>query len=92
MNVGENKDSGSNLHSFPNPSTGITNIEGYAAGESTSLQIFTIYGTEIYSEAINQKGNFQRQVDLSAYASGLYFIKITGDGSNDTKKIMLHTF
>jgi chitinase len=92
MNVGENKDSGSNLHSFPNPSTGITNIEGYAAGENTSLQIFTIYGTEIYSEAINQKGNFQRQVDLSAYASGLYFIKITGDGSNDTKKIMLHTF
>jgi chitinase len=91
MEVGENPDSGNNLHSFPNPSNGLTNIEGYAVGESTSLQIFTIYGTRIYSEAINQKGNFQRQVDLSAYASGIYFIKITSNASNETKKIMLCT-
>lgn len=90
-NIGENKDSGSNLQLYPNPSSGMTNIEGYAAGETTELQIFTMYGTEVYSEAIRQKGNFQRQVDLSAYASGVYFIKITSNAASETKRIMLCT-
>jgi chitinase len=90
-NIGENKDSGNNLHLYPNPSSGLTSIEGYAADETTALQIFTIYGTEVYSEAIHQKGNFQRQVDLSAYASGVYFIKITSDAASETKRILLCT-
>jgi hypothetical protein len=45
----------------------------------------------VYAEAIHEKGDFKRQVDLSAYASGVYFIKVTSDAASETKRIMLCT-
>ncbi len=76
---------------FPNPSNGTTTVEGFATTTSTSLQLFTIYGKEVYSEMIQQTGSFKKQIDLSKYASGVYFIKMNDNGSSYTKRIILST-
>lgn len=78
------------LQVFPNPSNGITTIEGYNTAASASLQVFSIHGKEVHSEMINQPGSFRKQVDLSNFSSGVYLIKITSNQSSYTKRIVLN--
>ena len=87
--VDESKDIERVLEAFPNPSNGITTIKGYNEAENASLQIFSIYGNVVHSEVIGQSGNFQKQLDLSRFANGIYFIKVTNKESSYTKRIVL---
>ena len=77
------------LHVFPNPSNGVTTIEGYANAGISSLKIVSIYGKELYTEEINQAGNFHKEIDLANYANGMYLIKITNPLQSYTKRILI---
>lgn len=88
--INENNGSGKGLQVFPNPSNGSTTVEGYNEEANASLQVFSIYGKEVHSESITQSGSFQKQLDLSHCASGVYLIRVTTAQSSYTKRIVLN--
>lgn len=77
------------LQVFPNPSNGIIKIEGYTHAETASLQVFNIYGEEVHAETIQRTGLFQKQLDLSRYSSGVYFVRLTDHSTSQTKRLLL---
>jgi PKD repeat protein len=71
---------------YPNPTTGIINVEindwGYSA-----LEIYDVLGQLVLQESINRKG--RRTVDLNKKAKGIYFLKLHGSAGAITKKIII---
>ena len=64
---------------YPNPTSGIVTLQ--LTPETCSLkpeiQIFDIYGKRLLVMSVNGETN---QIDLSSYTSGVYMIKLVGDG------------
>lgn len=76
-NVQENKFS--NIKIFPNPTTGIFNIQG---ASNTNLQIYDALSKVILEKEIK---NDLEKIDLSSYPAGSYIIKI----NNGEEKIII---
>jgi len=76
-----------NLVIYPNPSTGIFNFY-YNADEALKIEVYDITGKRITNFKTQQSGaNYS--IDLTQNASGVYFAKITSDGNQTTKKLMV---
>lgn len=71
---------------YPNPSSGMFNVLFEAASGNDHLDVYDYTGRLIHTAAFT--GMTQR-IDLSAYAKGVYFIRLTGNGISETKKIVL---
>jgi hypothetical protein len=82
---------GMKLNIFPNPNTGIFNLEiSSLEAENLDITIYNNIGVVVYeSRNIEMKGNYSSKIDLSDFSSGLYFINLTKDGSNYTEKIII---
>ena len=74
----------SSLKVFPNPSDGLVNISGIIPG--TILTITDLQG-KVLIEKIADSDN--TEFDLTDYQSGVYFIKISQNGTNIFRKIVL---
>ena len=74
---------------FPNPSSGIFNIK------TTTVNKFNINVYDVTGKVILQQNNIKPDnntytLDISEYASGMYFLNITTETSKVTKKIILN--
>jgi hypothetical protein len=74
----------SSVQVFPNPSDGLVNISGIIPG--TSLTITDLQG-KVLMEKIADSENIE--FDLTGYQPGVYFIKISQNGTNIFRKIVL---
>jgi len=70
---------------YPNPSKEILFIDFQKIGEY-ALSIFDITGKELYQQKELEQ---QNQVDLSNYASGIYFLKIKEVATNKVQNIKI---
>ncbi|MDD2635258.1 MAG: T9SS type A sorting domain-containing protein [Bacteroidales bacterium] len=78
-----NDEINTNLSIYPNPTTGMLNIEGI---EGADVQILNMMGQVIESiENINE----YNQIDMSKHSNGTYFVKAIVDGNVITRKINL---
>ena len=75
----QNVIAGSDVNVYPNPVSGMLNIEGDNAG--STFHLFSVNGQLVATKALSGKDN----VDVSALAEGLYFYTIT-DGGNTVKR------
>jgi len=76
---------------YPNPTSGELTIDFYLSAEKDlSLELFDIYGRSVrqISKSHFDPGENKVQLDLSEYASGIYFLKLSGGGINSTRKIV----
>jgi PKD repeat protein len=74
---------GSSIKLYPNPTTGLLNIEN-AAG--AAVRVYNIMGQQIYSGAIT---NNKYEIDLGGFTSGTYLLQITDNrGTRYTKTII----
>ena len=75
---------------FPNPSFGQLVIENknYSQTNTYTIEIKNSTGQQVFNSLLNQS---QLVVDISQWASGLYFLKVNDGNSNtiETKKIIL---
>jgi hypothetical protein len=74
---------------FPNPSTGVFNIK------TTTVNKFNINVYDVTGKVILQQNNVRPDnntyaLDISEYASGVYFLNISTETSKVTKKIILN--
>jgi len=73
----------SSLSIYPNPASAFVQIE-INSNEEFNVELFDMSGRQLYQTQMN--GDIS--IDLNAYATGIYFVKI-GDGANSiTKKII----
>ncbi|HDO26866.1 MAG TPA: Omp28-related outer membrane protein [Bacteroidetes bacterium] len=88
--IGENQAVG--LELFPNPTTGILNIN-ISADEfnNAELKVVNVLGKEIYKQTgLNIKGDYSVRVNLSTQPNGIYFVMINGENQTITRKVFLN--
>lgn len=76
---------------FPNPGDGMVNIAWKATGnEVAKLEVFGLLGNLVYQDNHRQSFGFnQRGVDLRGFQDGVYFIRLTVNGVQSTKRYVL---
>jgi hypothetical protein len=77
---------------FPNPNAGVFNLSLLTMKDrkNLSLKIFNAMGQLLLSEQLNAvSGGFQKQINLSDQARGIYFVQIMSDRSLVTRRIVI---
>ncbi|GAA0725241.1 T9SS type A sorting domain-containing protein [Aquimarina litoralis] len=75
------------LSLFPNPSTGVFNIQWRNAA-NISYTVTDLTGKVIASQKELTSSDNSAQIDLSNYARGMYFLNVNLDGVEETQKLI----
>ena len=80
-----------NLDVYPNPSRDIFNVRFTSEDvQDLDVRIINVIGEVVYTEDLNEiVGEYTKQVNLSTYTKGVYFLEITTDNGVINKKIVL---
>ena len=73
-----------NIHIYPNPSTGIVNVENVAG---STILVYNVLGEVVSSIANADQFN---AIDLSNFDNGTYIVKILSNNNVYTKKLILN--
>jgi len=74
---------------YPNPTLGRFNIEVVSPNnEATSIQILSMDGKLIHTEVVNSNGNLTKEYDISSYASGIYFVKVSSGTQTINRRLV----
>lgn len=77
------------LNVSPNPTLNSVNINFEANSANLTVELVSVSGQIIYTENYNQfSGTYRKQVDLSNYAQGVYYVKLITDKGVITKKVV----
>ena len=68
---------------YPNPTSNILNVE--TVSTISSVEVLNILGQTLYSKTTN---NNKVQIDLSAFQTGNYFIRVTADNTTIVKQVI----
>jgi len=79
-----------NIKVYPNPTSGILNVNVVGSNNEFNLQLINLNGRIIYSDKVNSsQGGMSKQIDLSRFAKGVYFVRLFNSNQNSNKKIIL---
>jgi hypothetical protein len=90
--VGINDPDGNSLNYsiYPNPTKGIITVNINGINSNLELQITNLQGEIIRTENLtNNKQSYSADIDLSAYAKGVYFVKFINNKFVKVEKIVL---
>lgn len=80
-----------NLSIIPNPTNGLANIDLEISQRAmVGISIYSLRGELIETFVQESTGQFKHQIDLSAYADGLYFVRFVINDQVITKKLLLY--
>lgn len=90
VGIGENEHQAI-LRIFPNPSTGMVNVQVEGVSEEVRILIMNSVGSSLgtYRFKPGQDGVIREQIDLSAQPAGVYFLQAEGSNIHHTMKLML---
>jgi hypothetical protein len=75
---------------FPNPARDLLNLKFGSASASMHIELLDAQGKLVYEiTEKNIKAGESRQLDLSAFGNGIYFLKMTGDKEVTLKRVEL---
>jgi hypothetical protein len=87
--IPENK-SGENAAIYPNPAADLLNVEINNQVNQLKLILADINGHEVYSGSFqNTQAGFIVKIDVSAFARGLYIIRVISDDMLFTEKVVI---
>lgn len=72
---------------YPNPTTGIVNVEWKGFEEPVQITLFNAIGTKIVQKTLHNET--RANVNLSNHRKGIYFVKIQNSHSQQIQKILL---
>jgi hypothetical protein len=72
---------------FPNPSNGQFNININQYSGKVNIQVADLNGREVYTSK-NELFNSEKAIDLQMLESGIYVLRISGEGLNYSQKII----
>jgi hypothetical protein len=77
-----------NVSIFPNPSSNIFNLE-FNSDSKSEIIVTNVLGEQVYIESTQSIGDFDTQIDLSNYSTGVYNLTIkTSYGISNHKLIL----
>lgn len=82
----------SNLSISPNPTSSSINLSfNQAQLQTTSIEIVDVLGRTVYTENLPKfAGSYDKQLSLTAFKKGVYFVKITGENGSEIRKIIYY--
>lgn len=80
--------SSNSLRVFPNPSNGIFELQ-WANSSTTQLSVYDITGKQILDNINVESGSNKFNLDLTAFATGIYILKMELDNTEVTKKLII---
>ena len=87
--VGNNENSDElSIQIYPNPNTGIFEINIYDQDEDLTLKIFNGQGQLVHNETMDKSAHKSR-INLTHLSPGLYYLRISGTSINQIKKIVV---
>lgn len=72
---------------YPNPSKGPFTVSTNQFIGKVGIQVVDLNGREVYSVS-NEDFNTEKTIDLSSLQSGIYVVKVSGEGINYSQKIV----
>jgi len=74
----------------PNPNTGKFNLNFFLSESGdTDVRLLDMQGRPVYEETLKKfEGNYSKQIDIAKQANGVYFLLITQNGKQFTKKVI----
>ena len=81
-----------NLDIYPNPTRDIFNVSFVSEEIQTlSIRVLNIVGEVIFEESLKEfVGEYTKQISLSDYSRGFYFLEMVGNQGSTIDKIVLH--
>lgn len=76
------------LSIYPNPVKDVLNINATDFSGEVAIEIIDLNGRNVYSQKINNL-NGSNSINLSAFSSGVYILKLQGENLNYSEKIIL---
>jgi len=73
---------------YPNPTNGIINISMSKSNINADLSIFSLEGQIVYHKKLSGNSNL-KQIDLSGYSKGIYFLKIVSEKYSCIEKLVI---
>ena len=75
---------------YPNPNNGVFTLTMKGADYSEmSIEVLTVQGQILWSDmASNVQGDVNRQLDLTNYANGIYYVRVVADGKTFIQKVV----
>jgi len=74
---------------YPNPTNGMVNIT-LSTFDDVKVTLYDISGRQIYSQTLENNSNtFNKNIDLSSVASGVYLLNVKSGTKTATKKLVI---
>jgi hypothetical protein len=83
VGVNENSLSNSIFKLYPNPTSGIFNME---LNEPVSIKVYSVTGALVYERAYSESGNFQ--LDISHLSNGIYHLRTESSSGSSYSKLI----
>jgi extracellular elastinolytic metalloproteinase len=80
-------DAKSQIRVYPNPSNGLYNVRINKFVGQVTIQVTDINGRVVYNQT-DAKFNTEKTIDLSAFQSGIYVLKVSGNDLNYSEKLI----
>lgn len=77
----------SEINVYPNPSTGIINVN---FNEATSITVENILGSVVYKEDLQNYNVKTKSIDLSNFANGVYVVNVINGEKSSKHKILMY--
>jgi len=77
---------------YPNPTEGLLNIELSGFSDELNISLISLNGSIVYSESVTNYSPdkiLKRQIDLSRFGIGVYFVRVTNNEEIDTKRVLV---
>ncbi len=75
---------------YPNPAVTETMIDAsFSKSVDLKLELVNVLGQTLHQELISSTINVQRTLDVSTYAAGVYFVRLTVDNQTVTKQLVI---
>ncbi len=87
--VGIDAANGLNVNIYPNPTSSNTTITLSGVNGEVNIAIVDLNGRTVRSEAMSCEGDCAHQLEVSGLASGAYYVRISGEGVNTVKKLIV---
>ena len=87
--IGINTVDGMNVTIFPNPTSTSTTISLSGVSGDVQISIVDMNGRTVMNETMSCDGTCTKQMEVSGLASGAYFVRVSGEGINMVKKLVV---
>ena len=74
------------INVYPNPTNGVFNVD---FANTSNIKVINTLGVIVYEEKLDQTSNGTKNINLTSFANGIYFITVSNDKGFVNHKVFL---